>query len=84
MRRVAGFRYFKKLSHGRGSREGGHTQKDLGLHSVRGRRQRHFFSFISARPNARASALNEGEKVSFDLVADRRTGKSNADNLRAL
>jgi CspA family cold shock protein len=29
-------------------------------------------------------SLNEGQKVSFDVVADRRTGKSSAENLRAL
>jgi CspA family cold shock protein len=27
--------------------------------------------------------LNEGQKVSFDVVADRRSGKSAAENLRA-
>jgi len=26
--------------------------------------------------------LNEGQKVSFELKADRKTGKSNADSLR--
>ena len=29
------------------------------------------------------STLNEGQKVSFDIVADRRNGKSAAENLRA-
>ncbi len=28
--------------------------------------------------------LNEGQKVSFELVADRRSGKKAADNLQAL
>jgi cold shock protein len=28
-------------------------------------------------------SLNEGQKVTFDLVADRKTGKSSADNLKA-
>jgi cold shock protein len=28
--------------------------------------------------------LNEGQKVSFDVVADRKTGKSSADNLRSV
>ena len=28
-------------------------------------------------------SLNEGQKVSYDIVADRRTGKSSAENLRA-
>jgi cold shock protein len=30
------------------------------------------------------NTLNEGQKVSFDVVDDRRTGKSSADNLRAV
>ena len=29
------------------------------------------------------STLNEGQKVTFDIVADRQTGKSAAENLRA-
>jgi len=27
--------------------------------------------------------LNEGQKISFEVKADRKTGKMNADNLRA-
>jgi cold shock protein len=27
-------------------------------------------------------SLNEGQKIAFDVVADRKTGKSSADNLR--
>ena len=41
------------------------------------------FVHISAVERAGLSSLKEGQKVSFDLVADRRTGKSSADNLRA-
>ena len=41
------------------------------------------FVHISAVERAGMSTLNEGQKVSFDIVADRRTGKSSADNLRA-
>jgi CspA family cold shock protein len=41
------------------------------------------FVHISAVERAGLGSLNEGQKVSFDLVADRRTGKSSADNLRA-
>jgi CspA family cold shock protein len=41
------------------------------------------FVHISAVERAGMSSLNEGQKVSFELVADRRTGKSSADNLRA-
>jgi len=26
--------------------------------------------------------LNEGQKISYDVVADKRTGKSSADNLK--
>jgi cold shock protein len=40
------------------------------------------FVHVSAVERAGMSSLNEGQKVSFDLVADRRTGKSSADNLR--
>lgn len=41
------------------------------------------FVHISAVERAGMSSLNEGQKVSFDVLADRRTGKSSADNLRA-
>lgn len=41
------------------------------------------FVHISAVERAGLSTLNEGQTVSFDIVADRRTGKSSADNLRA-
>ena len=40
------------------------------------------FVHISAVERAGLSHLNEGQKVSFELTADRKTGKSNADNLR--
>jgi len=42
------------------------------------------FVHISAVERAGMQSLNEGQKVSFDIVADRRTGKSCADNLRAV
>jgi len=42
------------------------------------------FVHISAVERAGLSTLNEGQLVSYDVVADRRTGKSSADNLRAL
>ena len=41
------------------------------------------FVHISAVERAGMSSLNEGQKVSFEVVADRRTGKSAAENLRA-
>jgi cold shock protein len=40
------------------------------------------FVHISAVERAGMNTLNEGQRVSFDVVADRRTGKSSADNLR--
>jgi CspA family cold shock protein len=40
------------------------------------------FVHISAVERAGMSTLNEGQRVSFEVVADRRTGKSSADNLR--
>jgi cold shock protein len=41
------------------------------------------FVHISAVERAGLHGLNEGQKVSFDVVADRRSGKSSAENLRA-
>ena len=41
------------------------------------------FVHISAVERAGMSTLDEGQNVSFDIVADRRTGKSSAQNLRA-
>jgi cold shock protein len=42
------------------------------------------FVHISAVERAGMSTLTEGQKVSFEIVADRRTGKSSADNLRSV
>ena len=44
--------------------------------------QKDVFVHISAGERAGLSTLNEGQKVSFDILADRRSGKSSADNLR--
>ena len=41
------------------------------------------FVHISAVERAGLSTLNEGQKVSFEVVADRQTGKSAAENLGA-
>ena len=41
------------------------------------------FVHISAVERAGLNTLSEGQKVAFDVVADRKTGKSSADNLRA-
>ncbi len=40
------------------------------------------FVHISAVERAGISTLSEGQRLSFDIVADRRTGKSAAENLR--
>jgi cold shock protein len=42
------------------------------------------FVHISAVERAGTYGLNEGQKISFDVVANRKTGKSSAENLRAL
>ena len=42
------------------------------------------FVHISAVERAGLRGLNEGQKVSYDVVADRKTGKSSADNLRTV
>jgi len=41
------------------------------------------FVHITAVERAGLSTLNEGQKATFDIVADRQTGKSAAENLRA-
>ena len=42
------------------------------------------FVHISAVERAGISHLNEGQKVTFDVEADRKSGKSSADNLRTV
>ena len=42
------------------------------------------FVHISAVERAGMHNLNEGQKISYDVVADQRTGKSSAENLRAV
>ncbi|ADH87973.1 cold-shock DNA-binding domain protein [Ancylobacter novellus DSM 506] len=54
----------------------GFIQPDAGSSDV--------FVHISAVERAGLSTLNEGQKVSYEVEADRRTGKSSAANLRAL
>jgi CspA family cold shock protein len=41
------------------------------------------FVHISAVERAGLSSLNEGQKVSFEIAVDRRSGKSSADRLQA-
>jgi cold shock protein len=40
------------------------------------------FVHISAVERAGLRGLNEGQKISYELVADRRSGKSSADQLK--
>ena len=40
------------------------------------------FVHISAVERAGLSSLNEGQKVSYEIVTDRRNGKSSADRLQ--
>ena len=42
------------------------------------------FVHISAVERAGMSGLAEGQKVSYELMIDRRSGKSSAENLKAL
>ncbi len=41
------------------------------------------FVHISAVERAGWTSLNEGQKLSFEIVTDRRNGKSSADRLQA-
>ncbi len=41
------------------------------------------FVHISAVERAGMRQLNEGQKIGYEIVTDRRTGKSSADNLQA-
>ena len=40
------------------------------------------FVHISAVERAGLRGLNEGQKIAYEIVADKRTGKSSADNLK--
>lgn len=42
------------------------------------------FVHISALQRAGLSGLNDGQKVSYEITQDRRSGKSSADDLRVL
>ncbi len=58
------------------------TQKGFGFIQPDGG-EKDVFVHISAVERAGMATLSEGQKVSFDIVADRRSGKSAADNLRS-
>ena len=42
------------------------------------------FVHVSAIERAGMSDLREGQKISFELVSDKRSGKMSADNLQAV
>ena len=42
------------------------------------------FVHISAVERAGMRDLNEGQKISYEIVTDKRSGKSSADNLKAV
>ena len=41
------------------------------------------FVHVSAVERAGLRRLNEGQKIAYEVVADKRTGKSSADNLKS-
>ena len=42
------------------------------------------FVHISAVERSGLNGLNDGQKISYELVADRRTGKSTAENIKLI
>jgi CspA family cold shock protein len=42
------------------------------------------FVHISAVERSGLRALNDGQKIAYEIVADRRTGKSSADQLKVM
>ena len=59
------------------------SQKGLGFIQPDGSGQ-DVFVHISAVERAGLSGLNEGQKVSFEITTDRKTGKSSADQLKTI
>lgn len=59
------------------------TSKGFGFIAPEGSSQ-DVFVHISAVERAGLGSLSEGQKVSFDVVKDQRSGKNAADNLQAL
>jgi cold shock protein len=41
------------------------------------------FVHVSAVERAGLRGLNEGQRIAYEVVADKRTGKSSADNLKS-
>jgi CspA family cold shock protein len=59
------------------------TQKGFGFIAPDGGGQ-DAFVHISAVERAGMSSLNEGQKVSYELQSDRKTGKMSAEGLKAV
>jgi CspA family cold shock protein len=75
--------YLKEVSKTQGTVKGFNGQKGFGsIQPDDGGKD--VFVHISAVKRAGMHSLNEGQKVSYEIVVDRRTGKSSADNLRAV
>jgi CspA family cold shock protein len=58
-----------------GTKGFGFTQPDDGTNDV--------FVHVSAVERAGLGSLQEGQKISYEIVRDRKSGKDSADNLRA-
>jgi CspA family cold shock protein len=60
------------------------SQKGFGFIQPENNAEKDVFVHISAVERAGMDTLKEGQKVSFDIVADGQTGKSAAENLRTV
>jgi cold shock protein len=65
----------------RAQSNGSMQRRALGLFNLTGAGA-DVFVHISAVERAGLQNLNEGQKIAYEVVADRRTGKSSADNLK--
>jgi CspA family cold shock protein len=60
------------------------TQKGYGFIQPEGGGGKDVFVHISAVERAGLRELREGQRVSFEIVTDRKTGKAAAENLKTL
>jgi CspA family cold shock protein len=75
--------YAKEISMNKGTVKWFNIQKGFGFIQPQDG-SKDVFVHISAVERAGMSTLNEGQKLSFEVVADRRTGKSAAEGLQAI
>jgi hypothetical protein len=73
--------YSRGARHGHWHGEMVQCNERVRIHSTRRRRCRRV-GHISALERAGLRGLYEGQKIAYDIVADKRTGKSSADNLK--